>query len=196
MVACGEHLAWGQQAVTFSETLRYWYLAFASRPSSDRMLFRLIKRRRPARIVEIGLGDLARSLRMVRLAQAVRDSVIVYAAIDAFDLRGDQLPVLPLKSAYRQLKATGANVRVLPGDPYAALSQKLHLVRNADLLLIAAHVTDRELERAWSYLPAAMHASTAVYRETALPTGARAWRAMERQAIDKLAAPVFGRRAA
>src|SRR5688500_11823052 len=102
--------------------LKYLHLAYFSQPKHDRLIYRLIRRYRVRQIVEMGLGDGRRADRMIPLARNwAQGEPVRYTAIDPFELRSGEEPVLTLKAAYRRLKATGARVQVVPGDPLTAL---------------------------------------------------------------------------
>jgi hypothetical protein len=184
--------------------LKYLFLAFLSKPTHERRLYRLIRRRRPTRIVELGLGNGRRAVRMIGVAQgslaAGRSTPgqISYAAIDLFEARpADQPASLPLKEAYRLLKPTGARVRLTPGDPLSALSRTANELTGTDLLLIASDVDAASLAKAWFYVPRMLHAGSLVLIEDRdATTGALSLRQLTIAEIDTLAAVRERRRAA
>ena len=145
---------------------RYAYLAHVSRPKSVRQLFRLVKRHRFSRIVEVGISDMQRAVALVEVAQRFAgEQTISYTGIDWFDARSHELAPLKLKDAYRVLRATGANVRLVPGSPSASLVTCANAHANTDFIVIASSVEDCELERAWFYVPRMLHAASIVLRE-------------------------------
>jgi hypothetical protein len=85
--------------------LRHLYFAYLSQPAVDRVLYRLIRRQRIQRIVEIGVGTAQRSRRLILAAQGASRTVAVrYTGIDLFEARGDSAPAgVSLKEAYRLL---------------------------------------------------------------------------------------------
>jgi hypothetical protein len=168
--------------------LKYLYLAYLSRPSEDRQLYRLIRRRQLHNLVEIGIGLGQRAQRMIEVAQASPQSAAVrYTGIDLFELRPAEAgPGLPLKEAYRRLRATGVHVQVVPGDPYAALSRVANTLVGTDLVVISGHHDPQSLARAWFYVPRMLHDRSAVYVETA-EGASRHLRPMSRSEIDALA---------
>jgi hypothetical protein len=169
--------------------LKYLYHAYLSQPKADRAVYRAIRRAKVHSIVEMGIGNGRRAERMIALAQAWwPEQRLRYTAIDPFELRGDQdSPGLPLKSAYRKFRATGARVQVVPGDPYTALARVANALTGTDLLLISADQDEASLAAAWFYVPRMLHAKSQVLFEEVDDTGMR-WRAVSRQQIDKLAA--------
>ena len=143
------------------------FLAWFSRPVSERLLYRAIRRQGFNSLVEIGVGTARRSKRLIRVVQ-VRDqtSPINYAGIDLFELRPWQETArLSLKDAYRQLKATGARIRLLPGDPFTVLSRQANVLTGTDLLVISADQDPASLERAWFYVPRMLHGRSLVFVE-------------------------------
>jgi hypothetical protein len=117
--------------------------------------------------LEIGIGDTARTLRMLHLAERLAEGEAVrYAAIDLFEARpaGSGARV-SLKEAHRLLKATSAQIQLIPGDPAQALSQAANSLPNVDFVLISARSSDASLAGAWFYFPRMLHAPSAVFRE-------------------------------
>jgi hypothetical protein len=152
--------------VAAANWFRYLYLAHASRPKSVRQLYRLVKRHRVCRIVEVGVSDVRRSVAIVEVAERYsRGQKVCYTGIDWFDARAPQLAPLLLKDAYRVLRATGANVRLLPGEPGRSVSAAANAHQNTDLILISSAVSDSELQGAWFYVPRMLHAYSVVLRE-------------------------------
>jgi hypothetical protein len=173
------------------------YLAYFSKPVGERVLYRAIRRTRARRILEIGIGDPARTVRMIGLANRLADGESVrYAAIDLFEARpSDQGAHLPLKEAHRMLKGTPAQVQLIPGEPGKALAQVANALTNVDLMLISADHGDASLEGAWFYLPRMLHADSVVFREGRDDaTGGKAPRPLDRAEIQARAAS--GRRRA
>jgi len=148
------------------ERLSYIQLAYFSRPSSLRRLYRHIRRARCRRILEIGLQCPRRALRMIETASLGRPAGdVVYTAIDLFELRSPSArPGASLRLAYRQLAASGARIQLLPGDPFSVLSRRANDLLNRDLILISGEVDSAELAKAWFYLPRMLHAESAVFR--------------------------------
>ena len=135
--------------------LRYLYLAWLSGPGYERQLYRLIRRQQIRSIVEIGIGEARRALRMIEVAQGTAPiGPIRYTGIDAFESRASgEAPGLTLKEAYRTLKPTGARVQVVPGDPLSALSRVANTLLGTELLIISADQDRAAIEQAWFYVP-------------------------------------------
>jgi len=146
--------------------LRYVYLAYFSRPASERGLYRLIRRNKPQRIVEIGIGDGHRAARMIQVAARYRTAgPIRYAGVDLFETRSAEHPGLTLKQAHRLLKPSGARVQLIPGDPLAALARAANALAGTDLVIISADQDASSLTAAWFYVPRMLHEGSCVLVE-------------------------------
>jgi len=161
-------------------------LTMLSRPAKNRVIYRAMIRQRPASIVEIGMGDGQRALRMIELARDLHPSSRVrYAGIDAFEARPN--PTLRLKQAHQRFAATGARVLLAPGDPHAALARIANSLANTDLVVVSADVDAAALEQAWFFVPRMLNARSLVLIEET--QGARSgFRELGRDELHKLAA--------
>ena len=147
-------------------TLRYLYLSYFSKPASQRSLYRLVRQRRPRKVLEIGIGSIDRTLRMIDFAQRlVEGDPIRYAAIDLFEARDASAPKLSLKDCHRLLKTTQAQSQLIPGDPAGALARVANSLPDVDLVLISSAHDDASLAGAWFYLPRMLNAGSMVLRE-------------------------------
>lgn len=146
--------------------IEYTYLAHFSRPTPVRNLYRLVKRHRICRIVELGIADVLRSASLLRVAQRFAgESQVAYAGLDWFDARPNSQPRLMLKDAYRTLRATGASVRLLPGEPGTTLVAAANSLQHTGLVLIGPTTTDDSLAPAWFYLPRMLDEASIVLSE-------------------------------
>ena len=167
---------------------KYAYCAYFSQPKPERPLYRLIRRRRPVRFVELGIGSTVRAVRLLQVAERyAAGRPLEYTGIDLFEARQEG-QTLPLKDAYRQLKATSARLRLVPGEPYAALASAANLLTGTDLLLISADQDAASLAAAWFYVPRMLHAGSLVLREIRQPEGELCWQTVSRAEVDELAA--------
>ena len=145
---------------------RFAYLAHLSQPKSVRQLYRLVKRHRVCRIIDVGVSDVRRAIALIEVAQRyARERSVAYTGIDWFDARQQPLDPLSLKEAYRLLRPTGANVRLVPGEPGCALAAAANAHQNTDLIVISHAVADSELANAWFYVPRMLHQGTVLLRE-------------------------------
>jgi len=146
--------------------LRYAYLAFFSKPRTERALYQHLRRVRGRRIVEIGIGTIDRAVNLISVAQRNNAATTVsYTGFDWFEERETGTAPLPLIHAHRQLHLTSARVRLVPGFPAATLPQVANSLQRSDLILISSQLNDAALERAWFYLPRMCHANSLVLRE-------------------------------
>ena len=153
-----------------------WTACFSNgctKPAADRSVEIAIKRHRPRRILEIGLGDGERARRMITLAQRYQGRHEVhFTGIDLFEDRHGELNPLSLKDAYRQLRSTAARVRLIPGDAYGALVRTANSLSQIDLVMISADVNKGSLAAAWFYLPRTLATGAVVlWADGSLPDG-------------------------
>jgi hypothetical protein len=167
--------------------LKCFFLANFSHPASHRCLYRAIRRSRIASIVEIGLGSGQRACRMLQLA-ASGGHRVRYAGIDEFESRGaEQADPLTLKQAYQCLRATGAAVQLVPGDPLTALTRAANSLTGTDLLVISADVEAQSLRGAWRYVPRMLHRGSLVYLEERDARGAPRFVRLSAGEVNRLA---------
>jgi hypothetical protein len=151
--------------VAAASWIKYSYLAFASQPAADRQLFRLVKRHRVARIVEVGIRDVSRTASLLEVAERYAEhKKVAYTGLDRFDDRPSDHGVLTLKQAHQAFCATGAKVRLVPGVVAASLAAVANACTNSDLLLIAPWISDSDLQSAWFYLPRMLRENSHVFR--------------------------------
>jgi hypothetical protein len=146
--------------------LKYAYLAHASKPRTDRQLYRLVKLHGIYRIVELGIGNIERTANLIGVGQRYAvDGKVSYTGLDWFESRSEDMPALTLKQAHCQLQATEAQVRLLPGEPARSLRGAANSHPHTGLLLISAAVSDGSLESAWFYVPRMLDGRSIVLRE-------------------------------
>ena len=144
----------------------YVRLAHLSRPKANRQLYRLVKRDRICRIVEVGISDLSRAVAMIEVAQRFAgDKKVWYTGIDLFEARQPSSTPLPMKETYRILRATEANVRLVPGAPASSLAAAANAHQNTDLILLGPDVTEADLNGAWFYVPRMLNETSTVLSE-------------------------------
>ena len=168
--------------------LHYLYLAYLSRPACDRQLYRGLRSWRAGSIVELGMGDAARTRRMLQIAKRYSSAQNVrYTGIDLFEARPTQQPAFPLKTAHQQLQIAGVRLQLAPGDPLSALTRLANTLVGTDLLLVSAGVDAESLERAWFFVPRMLHERSRVLREERTASGSLL-RSLTLAEIHKLAA--------
>lgn len=150
-----------------SNFLKYTYLAYFSRPSGERVLYRRMRKLSVRSIVEIGVSSLRRTERIIGHVQRSGITEIAYTAIDPFEMRQeleDRDP-LPLKEVYRRLKPSGATVRLVPGLPAQAVPRKANDLVGSDLLLIDGRYEEEFFKQSALYVPRMVHRNTLVLVE-------------------------------
>jgi hypothetical protein len=178
--------------------LRYLYLAFFSKPAGDRRLYRHIRRHKSLRIMELGVGTLERSLRLIELANDAGTGQVSFTGIDLFEMRAEaDGPGVSLKVAHRGLQASGAKVRLVPGNAQSALTRMANTMGPHDLVLISADQTDESLAQAWFYFPRILAEGATVFRQQATQDGSPpVWKEVTPDELRTLSQPPPRRRVA
>ncbi len=167
--------------------LKFAYLTLLSKPAHERALYKAIRRTRPLAIVEVGVGLAVRASRMIAVAGRYRPGEkIRYTGIDLFEARTQLGAGMPLKHAHTLLKATGAGIRLIPGDPLSALARSANGLQSTDLLVIAADQDTQSLTNAWFYVPRMLHDNSLVLIEDVSGPQPR-YRLLTSEQVDKLA---------
>ncbi|MEN6458494.1 MAG: hypothetical protein ABFC63_06145 [Thermoguttaceae bacterium] len=181
--------------------LRLFHRCYLSKPSADRTIYRAIRREGLHRIVELGIGDGRRALRMIEVAQSARSpEQVFYVGIDPFEGgsadSGTGSQGLTLKAAYQRLRATGARIQLLPGNPADSLVRAANSLGKVDLLIVPAELDSPMHARVWLFVPRMLHEQSLVVSRRALDDGNTAVRLMTRSEVDARAAAGVTRRAA
>ena len=172
--------------------LKYFHLAYFSKPAHHRPLYRAIRRSKPRRIVELGTGTADRAAQMIAVAALCQSDLqepVRYTGIDLFEARPQNSPGLSLKQAHRLLGSSGALVKLIPGDPHSALARSANGLTKTDLLIIAADQNADALQQAWFYVPRMLHEGSQVFLEEATDSENQPWRfrRLDRVTIEALA---------
>lgn len=148
--------------------LKYCYWSYLAKPAADRAIYRAIREHKPASIVEIGIGNAARTRRMLELSlQHASADALKYTGIDLFEARPEGSAGLALKQAHTQLKSFGVKVQLVPGDPYSALARAANGLRAVDMIIISHDQDAESMEHAWFYFPRMLHPKSLVLLEVA-----------------------------
>jgi hypothetical protein len=169
-----------------------------AKPASDRLVYRAILQDKIGRIVELGIGDGSRALRMIDAAARNHElQNIQYTGVDLFEGRSPvDGPGLMLIEAHRLLKQTGAKIKLLPGDPCGMLARSANLLSGIDLLLISAPLEAESLERMWFFVPRMLHEKSIVLVESVTAKGEKSCRRVEMSEINQWANSSLRRKAA
>lgn len=162
---------------------RAFWLTRLSKPAGERPIHRHVLRSRPATILELGLGTLERTERMLRSSAAG----VRYVGIDPFEARDPAGPAgVTLKQAHRRLHAL-ARVQLVPGNADAALGRLCNHLGTFDLVLIAADVGATELDRCWFFLQRMIHGGTMLFHEHRPAGRAVTWQVVSKSQVDERA---------
>lgn len=146
------------------DSCRFGYLAYLSHPSADRVVYRAICRTGVKRVLELGMHDALRTRRMLKLVRRLHGSEgVCYTGIDLFESSPDGKANLSLKTAHCLLQASGVRIRLVPGDPLAALARAANSIGPCDLIVVSANQHGESLDRAWFYVPRLLHAASQVF---------------------------------
>lgn len=176
---------------------RYAYLAHFASPKGNRQLFRAIKREQVCRIVEIGIGDLDRAETLIQVAQRFAgDKKVWYTGFDMFEARPTGQAAIALKEAYCRLRATDANIRLVPGVPRMSLPSAANAHQNTDMVILGASFGEVDIQGGWHYVPRMLHERSVVLSERRTTDGQVSFTPISRSQIAEWAARDSGRRAA
>lgn len=165
--------------------VRRLWLTRLSQPAAERVLYRHVLKARPRRILEIGLGLLVRTERL--LAAASRGEPVHYVGLDRFEGRSpSDPPGVSLKTAHQRLHALG-RVQLVPGNADTALARLGNHLGTFDLVIVSADADERHLERAWFFVQRITTPATTVFVES-LGAAGSTWAILPRRRIDELAA--------
>jgi hypothetical protein len=178
------------------DRLKILHLVYLSKPTADRVVYQAVRRFRPRKIAEVGLGTAVRSLRMLALAcQFHPAGEVHFTGMDRFEDRpAGQGPGITLREAHRALRATGAKVQLVPGNPCEGLSRAANGMGKLDLLVLAPGADGEDLAGAWFYVPRLLDEHSLVFLQAPGPDGEPTIRLVEHGEIARLAQSV--RRAA
>lgn len=168
--------------------LRLFYLLHLSKPASDRLVYREIRRLKARKIVELGLGSGQRALQIIELLKEFHEPrEIHYTGVDQFEGRAAaDGPGISLREAHCLLKPTAARIQLVPGTVGEALSRIANSVSQVDVLLISGRILPEQMLQAWFYLPRMIHARTQVFQETLSAGGTTTMRQLEAHEVEQL----------
>jgi len=170
-----------------------WLTRF-SRPAGERPIWRHLLRTPPQRILEIGLGTLSRTERMLSiLGPTGTGTPVHYVGIDRFESRTpSDPPGVTLKQAHQRLTAL-AKVQLVPGNADAALARVSNHLGIFDLVLVSADDEPKHLERSWFFVQRLVRATSTILVE---PSRGRSWEPLDAAGLETLASRTVQRRAA
>ena len=175
--------------------LKSFHLRYLSKPKSDRILFRLVHRYACRSVVEVGLTDLTRTVRLLQGASWHRsDRPVRYTGIDSFDAREEDQPSLTLKEAHQRLAGSSWKARFAPGPARFVLRRLANELAETDLLLFSSHERLEENDDTWYYIPRMLHESSIVLVETVSAEGDTRFQRVSVEEIERRAEAAARRR--
>jgi hypothetical protein len=178
--------------------IRLFHSCFLSKPDSGRAVYQAIRRNRARKIVELGVGDGQRSLRLIQVAKlASPGEEVHYVGVDPFEGRSEaDGPGLTLKAAHPLLRREGVRVQLVPGNPADALLRVANSLGKVDVLIVPAQLDSESYARAWFFVPRMLHGESLVFVERDGEDGKTPLEEKPRHEIDALASMGTRRRAA
>ncbi len=147
--------------------IQSFHLRYLSKPKSDRILFRLVHCYACRSVVEVGMTDLTRTLKLLQAATWARsDRPVRYTGIDSFDAREENQPPLTLKEAHQRLAGSSWKARLAPGPGRFVLRRLANELAEIDLLLFSSRERLEENDDTWYYVPRMLHEASIVLVET------------------------------
>jgi hypothetical protein len=178
--------------------IRLAYLCYFSKPAADRMVYRAVRRLQPKKIVELGIGNCRRAMRMIEVAKRTSPPEnIHYVGMDLFEGRAESAePPLSLKEAHQTLRATGVRVQLVPGNPSESLIRLANSLGKVDLLIVPAELESSPAARTWFFVPRILHDRSLVLVEGVRDDGQKKLHVKPRKEIERMATGAPVRRAA
>ena len=173
---------------------------YFSKPQSDRRLYHAVWRQRVTSILELGIGNLDKTSRLIAMAGRLQGDMaqIAYTGIDLFDARSTNLKPLSLKHAHQSLSGSGAKIKLVPGDVGDGLTRMANALLGTDLVIMHRPQNLEPCSGAWFYFPRILHHATEIFQEEQAlsedePGG---YRPISHEEIHHLAQSTPGRRVA
>jgi hypothetical protein len=172
--------------------MRSLWLTRLSKPAGERVLYRHTLKAPPRRILELGLGMLDRTERLLEVAgSSIAAADLTYVGLDRFESRAaTDAPGVSLKQAHQRLRGK-ARVQLVPGNIDSALARVCNHLGVFDLVVISSANDERHLARCWFFLQRVTTAQTTVFIESA----GGAWNLLPKAKIDDMAARAVLQRA-
>ena len=177
--------------------LRSLWLTRLSKPAGERTIYRHALKTPPRRILELGIGTLGRTERLLEVAAAATPTAdLTYVGLDRFESRSPtDPPGVSLKQAHQRLHSL-ARVQLVPGNSDTSLSRLCNHLGLFDLILISADNDPRHIERSWFFIQRIVSAQTTILVE--LPASGSqpgAWKSIDKARVNELASRTLLKRA-
>ncbi len=140
--------------MTLIQSLRGWWLRQLSFPAQDRALYRAVWNSGPTRLLDIGVSNLQRAVRLIELAKLKNPlASIEFVGISLFEAaRCLGKRSSSLKEVYQQMRRLNVVARLIPGTILPGLQTLADLNLKVDFVLIAGPHDCAELLQAWPSL--------------------------------------------
>jgi hypothetical protein len=170
---------------------RIWLTRFSS-PAVERPLLRLVLDRRPAKILELGLGTIERTERLLGVASSL--GPVHYVGLDRFEARlpGDPAGVT-LKEAHRRLHGRG-RIQLVPGNADSSLARLCNQLGGFDLVLVSSSTDRQNLTRCWFFLQRVTRPGTVLMQEV-VRDASSTWQEVSHERVADLASQTILRQA-
>ncbi len=170
---------------------RIWLTRFSS-PAVERPLLRLVLDRRPAKILELGLGTIERTERLLGVASSL--APVHYVGLDRFEARlpGDPVGVT-LKEAHRRLHGLG-RIQLVPGNADSSLARLCNQLGGFDLVLVSSSTDRQNLTRCWFFLQRVTRPGTVLMQEV-VRDASSTWQEVSHERVADLASQTILRQA-
>ncbi len=171
--------------------LKCFYLAWLSKPAGNRTLYRALWKQSPSSLVEIGIVDLDRTVRMIHMAQQCsKGRRVRYTAFDEFELAQGREATISLIHAHRALSQTGAKIRLVPGKPTQSLPMAANELTKTEWLVINdSRFADPGPH--WFFVPRMLTPASAVH-----VFDSDHWRVIDRRQVARLSTSDWNMKAA
>ncbi len=162
----------------------YFCLSRFSKPVADRKIYRLIRDNKVSSIIEFGLGDGARTEKMIQTAMRfILSGTVRYTGVDLFEGRPEGETPLSLREMHRRMNKFEIKSQLVPGESESAVMRIANSHLRTDLILITAQYPLHSFDQCWYFFPRMLHAQSVVMIQS---EAEGSFHAMSRLEIEKL----------
>ncbi|QDS95372.1 hypothetical protein FF011L_41680 [Roseimaritima multifibrata] len=148
--------------MSFSETWATFKLLHLSKPASDRILYKTVRGRTIASVLEINIASLERTERLIGwLRTQGNEGAIRYAAIDMFEM-GEGAQQVGLKTFHQKLASLGVKPLPIPGTPQQGLPRIANTLGGVDLIIFSGEASELQSPTLQPLLTRATHQNSII----------------------------------